>query len=192
MVKSGTSNLSPRQGAKPAFRQWKIKENHNIKDKLAQKLCGEKVCHVNITKSIIFQFFVVAILLRSYCFTSPFVPNIAGKSLVPDLTTRDSDHCWWSLSLHIIMAYLIDPGRFEWNFRKIILKVILVIDSWDIVVKLPSSYCHWTPLMMSQHWFRWWLGTIRQQAITSAIADSALFHHIVSLGHNEWTYILLG
>ena len=34
------------------------------------------------------------------------------------------------------MAYLIDPGRFEWNFRKVILEVILVIDSWHICCEI--------------------------------------------------------
>ena len=36
------------------------------------------------------------------------------------------------------------------------------------LVKLPSGECHWTLLMTTQHWFRWWLGAIRQEAITWA------------------------
>ena len=32
-------------------------------------------------------------------------------------------------------------------------------------VKLPSGECHRTSLMISQHWFRYWLSTVRQQAI---------------------------
>ena len=28
-----------------------------------------------------------------------------------------------------------------------------------------SGDCHWTSLMISQHWFRWWLGATRQQPV---------------------------
>ena len=43
MVKSGTTNLSLRQGTKPAFGLWKIKVNHNMKSILAQKLYGGNI-----------------------------------------------------------------------------------------------------------------------------------------------------
>ena len=48
-----------------------------------------------------------------------------------------------------------------------------------------SSYeCHRTLLMISQHWFRKWLGAVRQQATTWANVDPDLCHHMASLGHN--------
>ena len=80
-----------------------LRKNHNAKFRLVQKLYGENIHHVNITKPIKIQFFihltsfVAAILVKSYCFTSPFVPNPEAKSVVPVLTTRDSEHCWRSL-----------------------------------------------------------------------------------------------
>ena len=40
-------------------------------------------------------------------------------------------------------------------------------------------------LMISQHWFRWWLGAVRQQAITWANVDPDLCCHMASLGHSE-------
>ena len=40
--------------------------------------------------------------------------------------------------------------------------------------------CHWTSLMIRQHWFR-------QQAITWANVDPNLCLHMASLGHNELT-----
>ena len=52
-------------------------------------------------------------------------------------------------------------------------------------VKLPSAECSKTSLMISQHWFRWWLSAIRQQAITWTIADRDLCHHMTSLSHKE-------
>ena len=39
--------------------------------------------------------------------------------------------------------------------------------------------------MISQHWFRKWLGAVRQQAITWANVDPDLCRHTASPGHNE-------
>ena len=39
--------------------------------------------------------------------------------------------------------------------------------------------------MRSHHWTRLWLGTVRQQAITSANVDSDLFHYMASLSRSE-------
>ena len=58
------------------------------------------------------------------------------------------------------------------------------------LVKLPSYKCHWTSLMISQHWFRWWLGAVRQQAITWANVDLVPCRHMASPGHNELIYVL--
>ena len=45
--------------------------------------------------------------------------------------------------------------------------------------------------MISQHWFRWWLGAIRQQAITWASVDLDPCRHMTSLGHNELNFSVL-
>ena len=50
-----------------------------------------------------------------------------------------------------------------------------------------SSECHKTPLMTSQHWFRYWLRAVRQQAITRSNVDPDICHHMVSLDHNGLT-----
>ena len=50
--------------------------------------------------------FVVAISIKFYCFISPFLPSLEAKSMVPELTTRGSDHCWWSL-LHVVFLYFV-------------------------------------------------------------------------------------
>ena len=82
---------------------WDIGKLRKYKYKLARKLYDKNKWPVNITNPIIFQFFihitsfVVAILVKFNCFTSPFVSNFEAKSVVPELTTRDSEHCWWSL-----------------------------------------------------------------------------------------------
>ena len=55
------------------------------------------------------------------------------------------------------------------------------------LIKLSSDECHWTLLTLSQHWFRWWLGAVRKQAITWASVDTDLCRHMTSVGHNELT-----
>ena len=46
-------------------------------------------------------------------------------------------------------------GRFEWNFRKVIVKLILVIyDGSGISYKIAFSWLSLDLLMISQHWFR--------------------------------------
>ena len=59
--------------------------------------------------------------------------------------------------------------------------------SWSFSVNLVIDECHITPLMISQHWFRWWLGAVRQRAITWANFDLDLCCHMASLGHDKWT-----
>ena len=51
------------------------------------------------TYNIILKFFihlisfVVDILVKFYNFTEPFVPNLKTKTVVPELTTRDTEYC---------------------------------------------------------------------------------------------------
>ena len=72
VIKSGTINSSPGQATEPDFKQEKIKENHNISSRLPPNLYDENIWHINITRSIIFQFsihiasFVDVILVKFY------------------------------------------------------------------------------------------------------------------------------
>ena len=52
-------------------------------------------------------------------------------------------------------------------------------------LKLLSGECHWTSLMRSQLFFRWWLGAVKQPAITWANVDLILCRHMASLDHNH-------
>ena len=52
---------------------------------------------------------------------------------------------------------------------------------------MPSDECHRILLMISQDWFRYWLGAVRQEAITWANVDSVPCRLMASLGHNELT-----
>ena len=70
------------------------------------------------------------------------------------------------------------------------------------LVKLLSVECHKIPLMINQHWFRWWLGAVRQRAITRAKVMAwcrqitshylsqcypDLCRHMALIGYNELT-----
>ena len=57
------------------------------------------------------------------------------------------------------------------------------------LVGLSLDESHWTELMLRQHWFRYWLGAVRQQAITWANVDPDLCRHMASPGHNEIIHV---
>ena len=84
----------------------------------------------------------------------------------------------WNEALYNSLA----PGRFQWNILEVIFKLISVIGGWAICSEIGLT-CHWTLLMISQHWFREWLGTTRQ-AITWASIDPDLCGYMAPLGHN--------
>ena len=53
-------------------------------------------------------------------------------------------------------------------------------------VKLPSDDSNWALLMISQHWFRWHLGAIRQQAITRVKVDPDLCCYMFVANRPQW------
>ena len=78
------------------------------------------------------------------------------------------------------------PGKFEWNYRHVIFKQILVIDVWGIP-------CEIALILMSLDFtddqstlVQVMVGAVRQQAITWANVDQDLCCHMASLGQNEF------
>ena len=55
---------------------------------------------------------------------------------------------------------------------------------------LKIYFMSWSPAiysqLVSQHWFRYWLGAVRQQAITWTYVDHVKHHHMVSLSLNKF------
>ena len=78
------------------------------------------------------------------------------EHIVNSLTLRDLDSI-----LKVLSSFL-----FYW------------LVSSHLLMKMPSDECHGTFLKISQHWFRQWLGAVRQQAITWANVDPDLCHHM--------------
>ena len=77
------------------------------------------------------------------------------------------------------------PGKFEWNFRHVIFKQILVIDGWGIFCEIALMWMSLdftddqSTLVQVMAWCR------QATTITWANVDPDLCHHMVSLGHNE-------
>ena len=63
--------------------------------------------------------------------------------------------------------------------------------SWEIPVRLVLDEWPRTPSMISQHWFRQWLGVVRHQAITWANVDPDVCRHMASLSHKGLTRFIL-
>ena len=88
--KSGSINLSLGQGTEPAFRPWKIKENHIITSELASKLYDKNIWHV--TKAIICQSFIhitifVVVVLVKYHLYPNLGPNQWFQVWPPELVS---------------------------------------------------------------------------------------------------------
>ena len=58
--------------------------------------------------------------------------------------------------------------------------------SWAHILKLLLDDCHRTHLLISQHWFRWWLGYFREETIKWANIDPDLCRHLAALDHFQW------
>ena len=70
-------------------------------------------------------------------------------------------------------------------FRNPLYNLLYWTTTWVLTMKFLSGECYRTSLMRNKHWFRWWLGAIRQQAITLTSVEPDLHHHLTSLGHDE-------
>ena len=79
-------------------------------------------------------------------------------------------------------------GDFNKILEKLIFKLILVTDGCNSSREIALR---WTSLDHSDdkstYWFRYWLGAVRQQAITWTNVDLDPCRHMASLGHNELT-----
>ena len=81
-----------------------------------------------------------------------------------------------------------------WNYQRVSPWVIWLwspntcdgLSPLVLLVKLCSVEYHWTPLLVNHHWFRSWLGAVRQQAITSTDVDlifATIWRHKFAMNH---------
>ena len=107
------------------------------------------------------------------------------KSIITEQMLRLSS---WALPGIILW---MRPANERWGYN-----VTSSLIGWACSQNLPCTSCEsalkWMPqntLIISQHWFRYWLGAISYQAITWANVDPDMYHNLVSLGHNELVII---
>ena len=90
--------------------------------------------------------------------------------------------------LHIIYRTLVNSLALG-NLDAILKMEFSILFYWlvssGLLMMIPSDECHRTLLIISQHWFRLWLGAVRQQAITRANVDPDLCRQMASLDLNE-------
>ena len=77
-------------------------------------------------------------------------------------------------------------GRCWRDFKNTLFDLVFLIVFSDPMM-MPSHECRWKLLMIIKHWFRLWLGAIRQQYISCANVHRDICRHIAPLGHNELT-----
>ena len=88
-----------------------------------------------------------------------------------------------------VLIYLfvnsLAPGRFQFNFRQVIFKLISVNGGWGISYEIALR---WMPLDLTgdkSTLVQVMAGAVRKQAITCTNVDPDLSRHMESLGHNE-------
>ena len=79
----------------------------------------------------------------------------------------------------------LTPDRCGADFKSIISKQMIRIKLVGISCELTLRWMPQNVVVLNQHYFRSWLGAVRQQAITWVSVDPDLCRHIGSLGHNE-------
>ena len=79
-------------------------------------------------------------------------------------------------------SHSLAPGRFECDSKNVIFHLVLLIGIFRSSHDNASDERHRTLLTISQHWFRLWIGAVRQQAITWANVDSVPCRLMASLG----------
>ena len=94
------------------------------------------------------------------------------------LQTSRLDCLPWSAGQKYLKSLAI--GRWGCNLKVLILKFISRIDILSISCDtlLPSVEDHKTSLIISEHWFKYWLGAIRKWAITRASVDPDMCCHL--------------
>ena len=79
------------------------------------------------------------------------------------------------------------PRRCECDSKNVFSILFYWLVSSDLHIIMPSDECHRTSLMINSHWFRLWLGAVRQQAITWANVDQDLCHYGVT--RQQWVNV---
>ena len=120
--------------------------------------------------------------VMAWCHQAPshYLSQWWPRSMIPHGITRPQ----WVNSM-------APPGRCSCSYSLI---------SSEFPMKLFSNVSHMASLMISQHWFRYWLDVIRQLAVIWTNADQVAWCHNASLAasllnfkriFSDWSFILM-
>ena len=130
-------------------------------------------------------------------------PCHGAQSYTKELKKKWPSLCLWavalrnhtrrgSLSSTVMNTVLWPPSCHGLNVFRV-WSVQTFCELKTIPQKLLSGDCHRNPMMISQHWFNWWLGVNGIQVITCSNVDHYLDCCMASVGHNMhhyWVYKL--
>ena len=91
--------------------------------------------------------------IRSHVSTVDPMMDVCKTNIDPRLFASQEAESWNPEILYHLKVFIINwlaLGKFEWNFKWI----ILVLDSWGISCEIASGEFCWTLLMISKYWFR--------------------------------------
>ena len=146
------------------------------------------LCHVNVEEWFNLCMFHLKILA---CKRDERIITTFTDACVLHQSSKDADA---DILVHWLQWRYFNswaPGRCSDNFKDVIFKFILQIDIMimcifcEIAVEcMPQGFRLMTSIMISQHWFREWLGAVRQQAITWTNVGKYPCRHMSSQCHN--------
>ena len=107
------------------------------------------------------------------------------------------DECWWlkywgwhELCCHYWLNHWL-LGDLDATLKILFSSLLYWLVPSELLLIKSSDEWYRNLLMISQHWFRYWLGAVRQQAITWANVDPDLCRRMASLGHNKHVRLIL-
>ena len=135
-------------------------------------------------------------ILTTYAITKATWVNALRPEEIHRLLANNLLFFFWRISVGVQMPLLVfilggtivnslAPGRYQLSLRRIIFNINLLIDGRGIFCKIVLRWMSLDLLMKSQHWFRWWLGAVKHQAITWVNVDPELCHLTTSKGQSE-------
>ena len=138
--------------------------------------------HAWPTRQLEWQFSSTALEVRAWMKNyTPFFINYLCNYLLYDTHIDTSVfplHCY-----HDCQINSLAPGRPRCHFKlQFSISFYWLVSSHRLRI-MPWDGCHGTSSMISQHWFKQWLGAVRQQAITWANVDLVPCRHIAWLRH---------
>ena len=156
---------------------------------------GRSGCDLKMYFSILFSsdlFMMKCPEINSSHPNAAYMPQWIGSALVKIMACSVAAYSAPSHYLNqccVIVNWTL-RNKLQWNSNQNI-KLFIHENAFENIVCDMVAILSWGRWVNARgHWFRWWLGAVRQQASAWANVNPVLFCHVVSLGHNELTRII--